>query len=207
MKILSGRAVHKVKGLVMVFLLAGPILWITGCSPSAVLSPKTVVERAIEARSASDIAEDNRIVLAVNATMAKIANIDASTDIYEQRLLVTGVMGDREDYETLRTQVLATDGINNLYWHVISMSQTAQQSAESEMLSWAETLALDAKVSLALVKTAGVADVNYRVAADPESTVYLLGRARSAGERDKAIRAARSVEGVRKLVDYIEVRP
>ncbi len=51
------------------------------------------------------------------------------------------------------------------------------------------------------------ADVNFRVAADASSTVYLLGRARSREERDKALKLARATEGAKKVVDFVDVRP
>jgi hypothetical protein len=48
-------------------------------------APKTLIDRAIEARSTEDIAKDNAIVVKVNAIMAKLGTIKASTEIYEQR--------------------------------------------------------------------------------------------------------------------------
>ena len=42
---------------------------------------------------------------------------------------------------------------------------------------------------------------------DPFALVYLLGRARSQGELDLALATARNTEKVRKVVNYVEVRP
>ena len=61
-----------------------------------ITAPATLIERAVEARSAADIAEDNRIVVVVNAVMAEYGTIKASTEIYEQRLLVTGLFDDKD---------------------------------------------------------------------------------------------------------------
>jgi osmotically-inducible protein OsmY len=66
---------------------------------------------------------------------------------------------------------------------------------------------LSTKAQARLVGTAGVADVNYRTAADSLGTVYLLGRARSQEEADKALARVRDGDGVKKVVDYVEVRP
>ncbi len=53
------------------------------------------------------------------------------------------------------------------------------------MLDWVDAMTLDAKVSINLVSTAGVADVNLRVAVDSFANVYLIGRARSEEESKK----------------------
>ena len=47
------------------------------------LGPKTLIDRAIEARSSSDLARDNAIVIDVNKVMADLGTIKASTQIYE----------------------------------------------------------------------------------------------------------------------------
>ncbi len=75
------------------------------------------------------------------------------------------------------------------------------------MIGWADALLLDIKVGLALVGERGVADVNFRVAADAFSHVYILGRARSKGELKTAMKAARGVESAKKIVNYVVVRP
>jgi hyperosmotically inducible protein len=75
------------------------------------------------------------------------------------------------------------------------------------MLSWGDALALDTKVGVDLIGTRAIADVNYRVAVDSFATVYLIGRARSGEEKSKALEVTRNVSGVKRLVDYVEVRP
>ena len=69
--------------------------------------PITLIERVIEARSTGDIIEDNRIVLEVNGAIAEIGSIKASTEIYEQRLLIIGLFANRSDYDELRKRVRA----------------------------------------------------------------------------------------------------
>ncbi len=168
---------------------------------------KTLVERAIEARSAADIAKDNEIVLAVNGIMADLGTLKASTEIYEQRLLITGLFDDRELYEEFYGRVKAVEGVKKLYWHVMYLSEEEQKAKEDRLLGWPEAMVLDNKVGLALVGTKGIADVNFRVAADALATIYLLGRARSEEEMRKALAVTGDVENVRKIVNYVEVRP
>lgn len=169
------------------------------------LFPKTVVDRAIEARSVADIAKDNEIILKVNGLMAQLGTIKASTRIYEQRLLVTGLFGDKETYDKFENGVRAIKDVKTLYWHVIYMPHAEQE--RRKLLDWADVLVLETKAEARLIGTYGVADVNFRVAGDPFGTLYLLGRARSQPERSKALAHARDGAKVKKLVDYVQLRP
>lgn len=170
-------------------------------------APKTLVDRAIEARSAEDIAEDNRIVIDVNAIMADLGTIKASTEIYEQRLLITGIFDDKSVYDRFEARVREVEGVRELLWHAVYMSNEEQERRKAEMLGWEDVLVLETRVDVELVGTRGVADVNFRTAADSFGTVYMLGRARSDEELAKAERAVRSTEGVRGVRNYAVVRP
>jgi osmotically-inducible protein OsmY len=168
-------------------------------------APKTLIDRAIEARSTEDIAKDNAIVIKVNAIMAKNTTIKASTEIYEQRLLITGIFDDKPTYDTFEQQVRAVEGVKKLYWHVHYMSDDEQKKAH--LLDWGDVTVMGTKAQARLVGTAGVADVNYRTAADSTGTIYIIGRARSQEEHDKALARVKDGDGVKKVVDYVVVRP
>lgn len=197
----------------LVFALTAALL--LGASPASradllgdvLTAPKTLIDLAIEARSSEDIVEDNKLVLRVNEIMADLGTIKASTEIYEQRLLVTGLFDDEALYAEFKDRVEDVDGVRELYWYVVYMSADEQEARDDELLDWPDALLLDTDVGLALVGTAGVADVNFRVAADAFSTIYLLGRARSEEERNKAVRVAEDRDGVRRVLDFVEVRP
>lgn len=168
-------------------------------------APKTLIDRAIEARSAADIAKDNEIVLKVNGIMADLGTIKASTEIYEQRLLITGVFDDKALYERFEQKVRAIKGVRKLYWHV---SYVAKDDARrQQMLDWADATTMATKAQARLIGTGGVADVNFRTTADAFANVYLLGRARSGEEAKKALSRARDGNGVKKVVNYVDVRP
>jgi len=178
-----------------------------GLLDDILVGPKTLIDRAIEARSSSDMFKDNEIVVKVNAVMADLETIKASTEIYKQRLLITGLFDDTQLYEDFLAGVEAIDGIKELYWHVQYMSEEDQEARKEEMLDWIDALELDARVGISLIETAGIADVNYRVAVDAFSNVYLIGRARSEEEMRKAVQVSVDTEGVGVIINYIEVRP
>jgi len=193
-------------------LLAAPALVLSPTMAGAQLgdilkAPKTLIDRAIEARSTEDIAKDNRIVIDVNAIMAEVRTIKASTEIYEQNLLITGVFADQESLDQFREQVRQVRGLKDLYWHAVFLSEDERNRRKSELLAWNDVLLLETKVGIEMVSTRGVADVNFRTAVDSFGTVYLLGRARSQEELDKAIETVTNTEGVSRLVNYAFVRP
>jgi osmotically-inducible protein OsmY len=193
-------------------LLAAPALVLSPTMAGAQLgdilkAPKTLIDRAIEARSTEDIAKDNRIVIDVNAIMAEVRTIKASTEIYEQNLLITGVFADQEALDQFREQVRQVRGLKDLYWHAVFLSEDERNRRKSELLAWNDVLLLETKVGIEMVSTRGVADVNFRTAVDSFGTVYLLGRARSQEELDKAIETVTNTEGVSRLVNYAFVRP
>lgn len=168
-------------------------------------APKTLVDRAIEARSAGDIAKDNEIVLKVNGVMADIGTAKASTEIYEQRLLVTGLFDNKTVYDQFEKGVRNVRGVKQVLWHVTYMIKTDQD--KNKLMDWPDVVAMEAKARGRLIGTAGVADVNYRVTGDASGTLYVIGRARSAEEQDRAIKRLWDGENVKNVVNYIEVRP
>src|SRR5882672_1064218 len=96
-------------------------------------APKTLIDRAIEARTTSDIAKDNGVVLKVNKVMADVGSIKASTEIYEQRLLITGLFDDKPTYDKFEKGVRAVEGVKKLYWHVAYMSAQDQERRKAEL--------------------------------------------------------------------------
>lgn len=172
-------------------------------------APKTIIDRAIEARSMGDIAKDNEIVLKVNKVMADVGSIKASTEIYEQRLLITGFFDDKATYDKFEKGVRAVPEVKKLYWHVVYVPKTELEAKKKsgELADWADVLTLETKAKGRLIGTRGVADVNFRVAGDAARTLYLLGRARSQEEMNKAVARLKEGEGVKKVVSYVDVRP
>ncbi len=185
-------------------VLAIAALAVASCAGSP---PFTLIERAIEARSAADIFEDNRIVIDVNRIMADLRTAEASTEIYEQRLLITGLFDDKPTHDRFRTRVRAVKGVKKLYWHAAYMSKADQERRKGELLGWIGAVALDTKLETQLLATRGVASVNFRAAVDAFGVVYLLGRALSAEELKKALAVARATKGAKRVVNYVEVRP
>jgi len=168
-------------------------------------APKTLIDRAIEARSASDIAKDNLIVAKVNGYMGKNTTIQASTEIYEQRLLITGLFDDKATYDQFQKDVRSVEGVRKLYWQVTYLAK--DDARRKALPSWADTVEMGVKAQARLIGTKGVADVNFRTTVDSYGNLYVIGRARSQEEANKAIARLKEGEGIKKVVNYIDVRP
>jgi hyperosmotically inducible protein len=189
------------------FVLAGSGLVVMAAPAMAQFFPKTLIDRAIEARSMGDIAKDNEIVLKVNKVMADVKSVSASTEIYEQRLLITGIFDDKATYDKFEKGVRAVPEVKKLYWHVAMLTKQEQEKRKAELAGWSDVLAMSTKAQGRLIGTAGVADVNFRVTGDAFRTLYIIGRARSQEEANKAVARLKEGEGVKKVVSYIDVRP
>ena len=184
-------------------LIATPALAQLG---SILTSPKTIVEHAAEARSFGDQAKDNEIVLKVNNVMAQVGSVAASTEIYEQRLLVTGLFDDKAKYDQFQSGVKGVDGVKKLYWHVTYESEDDQKK-DKNLAGWSDSLALATKAGANLTLAVPTTEMNYHVTSDAYGTLYVIGRAKAKDEHDKALNAVRTTSGVKKVVDYTETRP
>ncbi len=173
---------------------------------SILLGPKTIVEHATERRSFADQGRDNAIVVKVNAAMAKAGSAQASTEIYEQRLLVTGLFDDKAKYDQFYAAVKAVSGVKKLYWHVVYES-AADQKNDPKLLSWDKSLELATKAGTNITVAMKTAEQNYHVCADSFGTLYVIGRSLTKSEHDQALASVRSTSGAKSVVDYVVVRP
>ncbi|MDX1737121.1 MAG: BON domain-containing protein [Alphaproteobacteria bacterium] len=181
------------------------LVFLSGCTPS--LNPITVVQRVVEDRSATDIAKDTEIVAKANVAMADSKVISASTIVYEQRLVVYGIVTDNQKYKKLERDVRAIDGVKKLYWHVKYMSESEKESRDAELVGLADGVAAQAKIEAEWIKSDIVSSTNFRVGIDPFGTAYVMGRGKTGKERDAALAIVRGTEDIRRVKNYSVVRP
>jgi hypothetical protein len=77
------------------------VLVVAACAPPSV----KIAQRALEDRGTSDLVKDNEIVVDVTRLMATYETVAVSTEIYEQRLLVYGLLDDAAKVESFRGDV------------------------------------------------------------------------------------------------------
>lgn len=167
-------------------------------------TPKTLLDRTIEARSADDIAKDTSVFLDANSIMLEHGALALTTEVYEQRLIVSGPLNSPEKCDPVRAALQGIDGLKALYWHVLCVTKEEQRATGA--IGEFRRAILRAKANMRLFGAEGVADVNLRVAVDSQRNAIVLGRARSDQEKAAALTAVTD-EGIRQVVDHIEVRP
>jgi osmotically-inducible protein OsmY len=170
------------------------------------LAPKTLVEHAVELRSFADQAKDNEIVLKVNAVMAKVGTLQADTEIYEQRLLITGLFDDKAKYDQFHDGVKGVAGIKKLYWHAVYESADDQKK-DKALISWAKSTELVTKAGTNLTVAMKTTEQNYHVCVDSFAVAYIIGRAKTKAERNRAVASVRTTSGIKRTIDYVDVRP
>jgi osmotically-inducible protein OsmY len=194
-------------------MLTVAVLALSGCSGintpvlspvSNITTPKMLLDRAMETRSAGDMGSDTKIYLDANRMLLAEGVLSLSVEVYEQRVLVTGLINAVEDCDDLYEKMMRIDHIRELYWHVVCVRRDEQHGLGA--IGGFKRSVLQTKTNLRLFVDKDVSDVNIRVAVDSLRNVILLGRVKSEEEREAAIAAARS-GGKSSTVAYIEVRP
>lgn len=174
-------------------------LTLSGCVPVAV----EVIQKAWEDRSTQDQLRDAAIHAGIlNRMMDKDPTIpiEVRTDVWEGRVLLTG----RVSVPPLKAEaerIVRQDADVRAVYNRIQVA--GKGGAEGSLVSdtWIE---LQAKLNL--VGEEGVTSVNYRWQA-VGGEVFVIGRARSAKERDAVLRILRRIRGVRGVQDFIEIKP
>ncbi len=114
---------------------------------------------------------------------------------------------DKETHDSLKQAVSQIPNIKQVYWHADYSSNLNKNLINQAKLEWNEILALRTEIKFNLIRTKGIADVNFRVSVDVMGNAYILGRARSEKERNRVLRVANNTQGIKRVVNYIVVRP
>lgn len=179
-------------------------------------------EKAFEDRSASDQVADTRLAgsIATNLTLKdKSLLLDVSADVWEQRVLLTGVLSDPRMQEEIAAMVRADARVRALCDEIqivpseeqAERRKAAEEKGQSEPKKegfgqtvndfWIET-----KINARLLAEPEVRSVNYRWRA-VRNTVYFIGRARSEAELERALDICKGIDGVVAVKHFVEVRP
>jgi hyperosmotically inducible protein len=162
----------------------------------------TVARLASEDRSAAQITEDNRILIAFNRAVAGESGAlfrDISTDVYLARMMLTGAVATASAKARAETIARGIAGAGQIVNEI-------QIASEGGVGATANDLVIEQKLGAKLLAADGVRSVNFRWRA-VNGTVYLFGRAHSQAELDKAIAEARGTDNVRRVVSHVQLRP
>jgi len=194
------------------------ILSVAACQTVLVETGK----KAFEDRTTSDQVTDTKLAASITTDLTakdKSLLLDVSTDVWEQRVLLTGAVSDPHVKEEIAAMVRADARVRQLYDEILIVSpeeqekrrKAAQEKEEGEPKKegfsqtvndfWIET-----KISARLLTDPEARSVNFRWRS-VRNTVYLIGRARSEAELQRVLEICKSVDGVIAVKSYVEVRP
>jgi osmotically-inducible protein OsmY len=124
---------------------------------------------------------------------------DLNVTVYEGRTLLTGTAPTPEMKAQAQEIASRVPGVRTVYNEIeVAPPEGAWKSAKD---AW-----ITSQVKSDLVFNTHVRSVNYSIET-VNSSVYLIGSARSQDELNTATNMARYVRGVKRVVSYVEIRP
>ena len=194
-----------------VVVVAG--LGIAGCTTIVT----SVAQKALEDRTTEDQATDTKITAAIIDGMTDIDKgllLDVSVDVWEQRVMLTGTLDSAKTRSAIDAVAKGDARVKALY-NEIQVVTTAEMEARREQAEKKDEAEeggavndfwLESKIKIQLVAAGGVTSVNY-FWRSVQSTVFIIGRSRTAEERDKVLATIRATEGVKAVKSFIEIKP
>ena len=192
------------------------LLLAVGCAPVSVVGE--IVEAPFGDRIVEDQIRDSKIKTGILERFSEVDKsllIDLSVDVWEDRVMLTGVLNDSQLRNTA-VRVAQNDArIVNFYNAVKLVSneekqtrRTWKEKAEAGMSTVggiANDFWIESKIKAQLLIASGVTSVNYRWRA-VYGTVYIIGRASSATELNTVLDIIRKTEGVKGVEPYVKVK-
>ncbi len=203
----------------------GRRMWLVAALLGALVSTACVTvvtetaKKALEDRSTDDQVLDTKMGVAIMTALAdKDANLalDVSTDVWEQRVLLTGTVSDTKTRQDVLRVVQADRRARAVYDEIQMVSKEEQARRRDAVKNknpnkkegvdravndfWIET-----KISAQLITTRDVTSVNYRWRS-VRNTVYLIGRARTKAELNKVLGVIRATEGVAGVKAFVDIK-
>lgn len=124
---------------------------------------------------------------------------DVDLTVYEGRLMLTGAMLSEEGRRKLIENAWKADGVDEVIDEIIIADK------KTSFGQGFEDARIDQTLRTRLIADSDVTSSDYKMSVS-RAVVYLIGVARSKKELDEAIRAARSVAGVEKVVSHVVIR-
>ena len=172
------------------------------CTPQiAVGTASTAIAVSKEERTLGEFIDDTLIKTQIkNLYFDTNENIffNVDVEVTQGRVLLTGTL-DNSDLRIEATRIAW--GING----VQTVINELQISNDDSILNFADDLVISAKIKAKLLINSELPYLNYTVET-VNGIVYLIGIARSEGERQAVIDLSNEIYGVVDVIDYIEIK-
>jgi len=203
--------------LLMVFVLGVPLTLLAGCA--TVL--QETAGRVLQDRSAEDQKTDAKIHGGILDRVTGKDNkllLDVSADVWEQRVMITGVLDDPKVHEEVVELARQDDRIREFHDH-IRIVTTEEKEARRQAREAAEAgkeeeqggagqavndFWIETKIRAQLLTTKKVTSVNYFYRS-VQNHVFVIGKAANSGEKDLVLNVIRETKGVQDVTGHIQV--
>ena len=168
---------------------------------------KDAVEAAVEDRSAEDIAKDTEIKAKIVATITDEMGSDMisfNTDVYEQDVMLTGVVETGDLKTTAGRLAKGVEGVKKIHNEVLVIPKVNQEKGAVE--GFVDDTVIEKKINALLLDAKGVNVTNFRWRS-VGGHVFLFGRALTKDELKKAIAVVKDIEKVTQVTSRVKVKP
>lgn len=183
--------------------LAGAAVFaLSGCAGAVVGAGATVGSAAVDERGIGGTASDVRIRAEINGEWAKIdpfAFTGVGLLIRGGRVVLTGTVSTAERYNQAVEVVKKVEGVTDIYVHI-------RVDPNAGVVGFASDAGTVAEMRKKIFFDKGIVSLNYDIDATG-NVLYLLGIAQDEAERQKVLTHARTISGVRQVIDYIILKP
>ncbi len=124
--------------------------------------------------------------------------IDVNTNVYENRVMLTGSVETTADKRRATLLVLGVKGVTKVI-------NELQVTADGSLKDTANDLWIETKLKARLVGADGVSSINYRWRS-VNGVVYFIGVAQNQDELAKVIRLARGTSHVNNVVSHVRIQ-
>lgn len=168
---------------------------------------KSALEAAVEDRSGGDIGKDLEIKASITVDVIDKMGTDVisiSVDVYEQDVMLTGVVENAKQKTEAEKLSRAVEGVKKLYNDILVIKAVDKKKGAVE--GFVDDTVIESKINALLLDAGGVNVTNFRWRS-VGGRVYLFGRALSKPELKKAIGIVKEIKGVTKVINHVKVRP
>ncbi len=193
------EVVMRPKYLILLLLLITPL--ISGCASAIIGGGATIGVASFQERGLEQAARDVKLATQIRAKYisfnAKLA-IDVGITVYENRVLLTGILATEE----LRAEAVGMVWQVNNIKDVINEIQLSTDEGVVEFMhdSWITTQ-LQAKLTF----DEDILAINY-VIETVNGTIYLIGIAINKAEHDRVLNHARNIERVKRVISHVRIK-
>jgi hyperosmotically inducible protein len=193
------------------------VLGATGCLQVYEQAAKTAFEDRSNDDHILDVKIDTNILSALS-DKDKSLLLDVKTDVWEQRVMLTGTLDDpKMKADVVQLVKQADPRVKQIYDEIQIVSkeekeqrrEAAKNKDESKKEGVGQAVNdfwIETKINAQLLSTRGVTSVNYRWRS-VRDVVYLIGRSRSDDELKTVLGIVRKTEGVTEVKPFVEIKP